>query len=77
MGYYLTDNIYLTWATFMKIIQNPQTKKQAQLAKAQEALRKDIGIAFGVLQARFAIVRGPALFWDKKTDKVAPRQCPP
>ena len=35
----------------------------------QEAARKDIERAFGVLQSRFAIVRGPAHFWDKKTLK--------
>ena len=35
----------------------------------QEAARKDIERAFGVLQSRFAIVRGPARFWDKKTLK--------
>ncbi|TVU15027.1 hypothetical protein EJB05_38527, partial [Eragrostis curvula] len=31
------------------------------------ALRKDVERAFGVLQSRFAIVRGPARFWDQKT----------
>jgi len=31
--------------------------------------RKDIERAFGVLQSRFAIVRGPARFWDKQTLK--------
>jgi hypothetical protein len=32
----------------------------------QEAAHKNIERAFGVLQARFAIVRGPTNFWDKK-----------
>ena len=35
----------------------------------QEAARKDIERAFGVLQSRFAIVGGPARFWDKRTLK--------
>ena len=36
-------------------------------AKSQEACLKDIERAFGVLQARFAIVRVSARFWDKKS----------
>lgn len=67
MGYYLADGIYPEWATFVKSIKDPQDKIEAVFAKAQEAARKDIERAFGVLQARFAIVRGPARFWDKKT----------
>jgi hypothetical protein len=69
MGYYLADVIYHSWSTFVKIIpaNSITTRKQAIFAKAQEAARKDIERAFGVLQARFAIVRGPARFWDKKT----------
>ena len=71
MGYYLTDGIYPEWATLVKSIKEKNgvalTKKEAIFTKAQESARKDIERAFGVLQARFAIVRGPARFWDKKT----------
>jgi hypothetical protein len=67
MGYYLADGIYPDWATFVKSVKDPQDRIEAEFAKAQEAARKDIERAFGVLQARFAIVRGPARFWDKKT----------
>ena len=71
MGYYLTDGIYPEWATLVKSIKEkngvPLTRKEAHFTRAQEAARKDIERAFGVLQARFAIVRGPARFWDKKT----------
>ena len=66
-GYYLADGIYPPWTTFVKTISNPIGRKQSEFAKEQEACRKDIERAFGVLQSRFAIVRGPARFWDKKT----------
>ena len=67
MGYYLVDGIYPQWATFVKTISNPQGNKKKYFAKAQEAVRKDVERAFGVLQAQFAIVRGPARMWDKAT----------
>ncbi|MCH1922784.1 transposase, partial [Shewanella sp. A3A] len=51
----------------MKTIPEPHGNKRKYFAKAQEAVRKDVERAFGVLQARFAIVRGPARHWDEKT----------
>ena len=33
----------------------------------QEACRKDVERAFGVLQSQFAIIKGPARFWAKRT----------
>ncbi|OMO56395.1 Harbinger transposase-derived protein, plant [Corchorus olitorius] len=32
----------------------------------QEACRKDVECAFGVLQSRFAIIKGPSRFWKKE-----------
>ncbi|XP_072066940.1 uncharacterized protein [Arachis hypogaea] len=66
MGYYLADGIYPEWATFVKSISKPQGKKRKLFAQYQEGQRKDVERAFGVLQARFAIIRGPARFWEKK-----------
>ncbi|XP_048606056.1 putative nuclease HARBI1 [Brassica napus] len=65
MTYYLTDGIYPRWTTFIQSIPISQGPKAVLFAQHQEAVRKDVERAFGVLQARFAIVKNPALFWDK------------
>nr|XP_023918427.1 uncharacterized protein LOC112029978 [Quercus suber] len=67
MGYYLADGIYLKWSTFVKTIPSPLGPKRKLFAKAQKAYRKDVEHALGVLQARFAIVRGPARFLYHET----------
>ena len=60
-GYYLADGIYPRWSTFVKTISNvvPGGKKSF-FVKVQEACRKDVEQAFGVLQSRFAVIRYPA-----------------
>ena len=75
MGYYLTDGIYPEWATFVKTIPRPQGEKRKLFSKYQESQRKDVERAFGVLQSRFAIVRGPARFWDKNDLAKIMRAC--
>ncbi|XP_062205643.1 uncharacterized protein LOC133907585 [Phragmites australis] len=67
MGYYLGDGIYPEWATIVKAISAPRGNKSIHFSAMQAALRKDVERAFGVLQARFAIVRGPARVWDQST----------
>jgi len=65
IGYYLSDGIYPKWTTFIKIIHLPQGPKAKLFVERQESIRKDIERAFGVLQARFAIIRGPARHSEK------------
>ncbi|KAK1648511.1 hypothetical protein QYE76_066316 [Lolium multiflorum] len=66
-GYYLADGIYPPWATLVKTIRKPNSEQEARFAKEQEAARKDVERAFGILQARWAIVRHPARAWDVQT----------
>ncbi|KAK9052724.1 hypothetical protein SSX86_029354 [Deinandra increscens subsp. villosa] len=66
MGYYLADGIYPKWRTFVKTIPTPQGNKNKNFAKAQESARKDVERAFGVLQQRFAIIRGPSRMFKVK-----------
>jgi hypothetical protein len=65
MGYYLADGIYPEWAGFVKSIRYPMEVKTQHFATQQESARKDIERAFGVLQSRFAVIRGPAYGWDR------------
>nr|ACB59212.1 unknown protein [Brassica oleracea] len=53
----------------------PQGLKAVLFAQRQEAVRKDVERAFGVLQARFAIVKNPSLFLDKVKIENIMRAC--
>jgi hypothetical protein len=41
----------------------------------KKLVEKGVERAFGVLQSRFAIVRGPTCFWDKDTLRKIMRAC--
>lgn len=69
MGYYLAYGIYLEWATFVKTIPMPQGEKRKLFAQQHESARKDVEQVFGVLQSRFAIIRGRARAWHIETLK--------
>lgn len=62
-GYFLADGIYPPWSIFVQTITEPQGEKKAYFARKQEALRKDVERAFGVLQSRFHILARPSRFW--------------
>nr|XP_043615749.1 protein ALP1-like [Erigeron canadensis] len=55
-GYYLVNDIYLTWSTFVKAYKYPTDPKEKMFKTAQEAARKDIERAFGVLKGKWHII---------------------
>jgi hypothetical protein len=63
-GYYLVDGIYPDWGALIKskglVSSDPATKL---FTKHQEAVRKDIKQAFGILKALFQILAKPAQQW--------------
>jgi hypothetical protein len=63
-GYYLADGMYPEWPVSVKTHRNPTEEKYGRFAKEQEACRKDVERAFGVLQSRWAIVRHLAKAWS-------------
>uniref|UniRef100_A0A0D3B171 Uncharacterized protein n=1 Tax=Brassica oleracea var. oleracea TaxID=109376 RepID=A0A0D3B171_BRAOL len=57
-------------------VNNHTYRPKAELfAERQESTRKDVERAFGVLQSRFAIVKNPALLWDKEKIGKIMRTC--
>ncbi|CAL8994538.1 unnamed protein product [Prunus brigantina] len=65
-GYYLADGIYPRWTTFVKSIPNPRSQKQKLFATYQEGYMKDVERYFGILQARWLIIRGAARMFDEE-----------
>ncbi|XP_010518565.1 PREDICTED: uncharacterized protein LOC104793841 [Camelina sativa] len=75
LTYYLTDGIYPNWATFIQSIPLPQSPKASLFVERQEGVRKDVERAFGVLQARFTVIKNPYLLWDKDKVGLIMRAC--
>ena len=62
--YYLADDIYPRWSTFVKTVPYPQSEMEKHFAKCQEGCKKDVERCFGILQARWAIIRAAARMFD-------------
>ena len=62
--YFLADGIYPSWACFVQPIHEPQGEMKEHFSKCQEGARKDVERAFGVLQARWEIIKNPVRQWD-------------
>ena len=68
--YWLGDSIYPQYACFVLTFATPQTRMQNMFASAQEAKRKDIERAFGMLQAKFHILTSSCRLWERQTMKI-------
>ena len=66
--YLLCDGIYPNKPIYMKTFLSPVTDAEKKFTTLQESVRKDIERAFGVLKARFDILRRPFRYW--KLEKV-------
>ena len=75
MAYYLADGFYPSYPTFVKSIRLPQSEPDKLFAKYQEGYRKDIERAFGILQARFKIIREQARMWEISDLAIIMRSC--
>lgn len=73
--YFLADGIYPAWKIFMKPISKPFTAKKKNYSCRQEAARKDVERAFGVLQSRFRILAIPARVWNSKKMAIIIKAC--
>ncbi|KAG3080421.1 hypothetical protein PI124_g14462 [Phytophthora idaei] len=58
--YYLVDGIYPPYSCFVSTISKPANAKQKKFAECQEAFRKDVERAFGVLRVKFRILKQPS-----------------
>ncbi|GJY43578.1 ALP1-like protein isoform X1 [Tanacetum coccineum] len=62
-GYYLADDIYPQWASFVKSFTVASLEKNVLYKRKQEGARKDIERAFGVLQGRWRIISQLTRAW--------------
>lgn len=67
MGYYLANEISPESTVLVKTISFPRTEKERLFAQRHEEARTDVQRAFGVLQSRFPIVRGPIRYFQRAT----------
>ncbi|GJS94081.1 ALP1-like protein [Tanacetum coccineum] len=65
--YYLTDGIYLEWASFVKSFTVATDPKHTYFKQRQESARKDVERAFGVLQGRWGLIQQPARAYEVNT----------
>nr|GEU54448.1 protein ALP1-like [Tanacetum cinerariifolium] len=66
-GYYLADEIYPKWASFVKSFTVATDPKHTYFKQRQESARKDVERAFGVLQGRWGFIQQPDRAYEVNT----------
>ena len=62
-AYFLVDGIYPEWAIFVKTFSEKHGHKKKVFGDRQEAVRKDIECAFGILVQKFQVLSRPLRGW--------------
>nr|GEU48280.1 hypothetical protein [Tanacetum cinerariifolium] len=66
-GYYLADEIYPEWASFVKSFTVATDPKHTYFKQRQESALKDVERAFGVLQGRWGLIQQPGRAYEVNT----------
>jgi hypothetical protein len=66
LPYWLADGIYPAFAIFVKTIKGAVGAKLKHFSCCQEAVRKDIERAFGILMQRFHFLSSSCRMWNKE-----------
>ena len=66
---------YPSWAIFVKTAKGSNERKARCFSAHQEAVRKDVERAFGVLVSQYHMLRRPCHMWDKNAAMEVLRAC--
>jgi hypothetical protein len=75
LPYWLADGIYPAFAIFVKTIKGAVGAKLKHFSSCQEAVRKDIERAFGILMQRFHFLSSSCRMWNKEDAMEVLRAC--
>lgn len=75
VGYFFVNGICPRWTICARLVHSLANRKEKQYKKIQEALRKNIESAFGVIQARFEVMRKESFIWYKKNVAKVSKVC--
>jgi hypothetical protein len=67
MGYYLADDIYLSYPLFIKDVSVPQQENHRFFLMKQVSVRKDVKCDFDLLKKRFNILTIPDQSYSQRT----------